>query len=84
MSNDATAVAELHAAFKLQSAAFIKDQSPSLETRQGYLAKIAGMVRTFDVENEAEGGEVGDVAPISGIRLGEGTGATGASDELLR
>ena len=46
MSNDAAAINELHAAFKLQSAAFLKDQSPSLETRQGYLAKIAGMVST--------------------------------------
>lgn len=50
MSDDSAAVAELHAAFKLQSAAFIKDQSPSLETRQGYLAKLAGMVSSSSFE----------------------------------
>lgn len=44
--SDSAAIAELHAAFALQSAAFLKDQYPSLETRQARLAKIPGMLMT--------------------------------------
>lgn len=41
--NDQEQIALLHETFALQSKAFLADQFPSLETRIGYLHKIAGM-----------------------------------------
>ncbi|KAL8284025.1 hypothetical protein RQP46_005138 [Phenoliferia psychrophenolica] len=42
--SDKTAIAELHKAFALQKAAFLKDQYPSAASRQADLHKIAGMM----------------------------------------
>lgn len=44
MSDDSAAIKYLHETLALQKAAFLNDQSPSVETRISYLHKIAGML----------------------------------------
>lgn len=41
---DVNAIKYLHEIFAIQSKAFLADQSPSVETRIGYLHKLAGML----------------------------------------